>query len=500
MKLSATALAATVLTGSIWFGTEDSLMAVEQAIAQVSALEAAGPDALKNAITMRSGMADPFGLPSMLTVHGDTGVVAIRGSLVAGSSGFFRLFGVLGYEDIKEAINAALEDKNVKRIVLDIGSGGGQVDGVIDAGNFIRAASKIKPVISYAGGAMGSAAYWLGVSANQVYSAQTSMVGSVGTLIVTMEVTAALEKEGRKAHVFRFGTHKAMGHPFEKLSAKGEEHFQYLADAAGKIFVDYAAERRGTTPEKFQKTMGEGRVFLGADALEVGLIDGVMSFDQLIANAKSLDKLSGTSNNPRQPSAHAQDTDMKLTALSKAVILAIAGGTAVEALGLSSEAANVEGSKPEAEDVTKLTADAAEIHGAFTVAKESAVTAAVAAAKAPLEKAVTDLNAKVALLESGAAGLNAKVTESVETAALAQGIVRNSIATMSVALGATDTSQALQGKALIDAHDALSEQFKKKFPSGAVAAVKPSTEVTKPVEAKAPPAEFLAGVAGFVKS
>lgn len=192
---------------------------------------------------------------------------------------------------------------------------------------------------------------------------------------------------------------------------------------------------------------------------------------------------------------------MKIRALSKAVLLAIAGGTKLEALGLSSEAANVEGVKPEAEDVTALTADATEIHSAFTAATATAVTAAVSTAKAESDKVVAGLSAKVALLEAGAGDLTGKVTAANEMAASYASVVKGAITTMSVALGAADTGASLQGAALMAEHDRLKEAFLAKFPSGGVTATTASTSKQGDGAApKAPPAAFLAAVGGFRKN
>lgn len=496
MKLAPIAIAAAALAGALWFGTEESHLAYVDALDQVRELEAAGPDALKAAIEMRGGGGDdPYGLPPMWEPQGDTAVVSIRGSLVNGTSGFYRLFGITGYEDIKGAVGEALADKNIKRIVLDIDSGGGAVNGVEDAGAFIRNASKVKPVTSFSGGMMGSAAYWLGISADHVYAARTAQVGSVGVLIVHMEMTEALKDMGRKATLFRYGKYKALGHPYEKLTEEASERIQDMANESGKIFVEYAAERRGTTPEKFQKTMGEGRVLMGQKAHDVGLIDAVMSFETLMSSAKKLDKQKPTAENSRQS---AKEPEMKIRALSKAVLLMLAAGTAVESLGLTSEVANVSAEKPEAEDVTALTADATEIKAAFEATKNAAVSAAVSAATAPLTKVNADLTAKVALMEAGTTELNAKVTASTELAATYAGPVRNSIAVMCVALGSTDNTAALQGKELMAAHDALAEQFKAKFPTGGVAAVKPATKKDTDTAAKPDPM-FLASVGAYAK-
>lgn len=484
---------------TLWFGTDDSHAVYTTALERLEALQQAGEGALQNAIKIYGGgfRDDPFGMPPLWETSGDTAIVHVSGSLVNGSSGFMRLFGVLGYDDIKEAMAEAIAQKDPpKRILLNIDSGGGAVAGVEEMGSFIRQMSAERmPVFSFTAGMMGSAAYWTGASADAVFSTRTAQVGSVGTLIVHMERSKQLAEAGITAKVFRFGKFKALGHPAEPLTAAGEKVLQAMADESGQIFVDYVAERRGVTPEQFQKTMGEGRVFMGREANQVGLTDGVMTMEDVLAHIKTLDTKKPTHQNSRQS---AQGHPMKIRALSKAVILALAGGTKVEALGLSAPTANVEGSVPEAEDVTALTAEAGEIQAALTAATTKAVDAAVATVKAPLEASVSNLTAKVALLEAGASDLMGKVTVANESAAACSAVVKASIATMAVALGVADTGATLAGAALMAEHDRLKELFVKKYPAGGVAAVPPGTTATTQTPT-APPAAFLAAAGSWAR-
>ena len=481
---------------NLWFGTEESYLTYLHAVEEVQRLQLAGADAVKAAVQMRGGNSDdPWALPPMWDLQGSTAVVRIQGPLISGKAGFMRLFGVTGYGDIAEALGEVAASKDAKQVILHISSGGGAVAGVEDAGTYIRKLAQVKPVKAYTDDTMASAAYWLGSSADAVFASATAQVGSVGTLIVHTEYSQAYKEAGVQKTLVRYGKYKALGNPYEPLSDDAKEHLQALADESGRIFVEYVADRRGTTPEKFQKTMGEGRVFMGRQALEVGLVDGVMSMEQMLAGAKTLD--SGKTR-PQNPRYSLEGTSMKIRALTKAVILLLAAGTKVEALGLSSETANVEGVKPEAEDVVALTADATEIGAAFTAATTRAVEAAVATEKAASDKVVADLTAqvetlkaKVTLLEAGASELSAKVNASNEVAGNCQGIVRASIAVMSVALGGSkDVGAALTGKELLAEHDRLSEQFKAKFKAGGVAAVAPLEE-TQPKAAAAIPPEFL---------
>lgn len=487
---------------SLWFGTEEAYYAFEAACTRLAELQMAGESALKAAVLSAGGgrsNSDPFALQPLWTVQDGVATVEINGSLINGTAGFMRLFGVVGYEDIKGALAEALAAKDVKSIMLAIDSGGGAVNGLEDAGSFIQQADKIKPVVAFTDGNMLSAAYWLGASARQIVGTRTSQIGSVGTLIVHTEYSKMLEADGIKKTVIKYGEYKALGNPFEPLTEKAKEQIQTLADTAGKIFVEYAADRRGTTPEKFQKTMGEGRVMMGVQAKEVGLIDSVMSYADLTNFAKTLDKQKTSNHNPR---TNAEDSAMKIT-LSKKTVLAIAAGAALDALGLSALDANAEGVQLDAAGIAALTAEATEVIAARDVASKVAVTAAADAAKVEMKAELdkSQLNLKVAtdevtLLKAASTQLTEQLRVSSEFGGKSSSVVKASINVMSVALGGkAGLADALTGDALVAEHDRIAGEFKKKFPQGGVAAV---NTAFKPGDTSAtvPPPAFLAAMAG----
>jgi signal peptide peptidase SppA len=482
-------------TSCLWFGTEESYYAFEDAQIKLSELQARGDDAVRAAIKMAGGGSedDPYGLPPLWENRDGVAVMSIQGSLISGAAGFWRLFGVVGYDDIQEAlgqINAAREQGLVKgSLLMSIDSGGGHVDGVEDAGEAILQMGKSMHVLAHTGGMMASAAYWLGASADKVYGAKTSQSGSVGTLIVHMERSQQLKDNGVGVKVIRSGKFKALANSVEKLSADGEEHLQNLADEAGQIFVDYISSRRGMTAEKFQATAGEGRVFMGRQAQQVGLLDGVMNFKEAFAKAKLLDKPKTVQHNPRNPQ---RNTNMKATLASSAV-LAIMAGAAATSLDLTAPQFNSKGVTPDAEDLEALKAEA----NALVEAREKAKAAVLADAQKELStklQAATDevgvLQGKITVLEAATTELTGKVTASNEMSAKMATVVKNSIAVMAVALNATDTSAGLVGDALMAEHERLGAMYKAKFPVGGVAAL--SVDTTPKTAAQTPPAAFLA--------
>lgn len=478
-------------TANIWLGNEESYLAVLSAIEQLHALEARGVDALKAAVVARGGGSgeDPFAMPPMLQTQGNVGVITVDGPLIAGSAGFLRLFGVVGYDDIKQAMADAVSNKDVKSIMLSIDSGGGQVNGVESAGEFIQQVDKIKPVVAHTDGMMASAAYWLGSSAREVYGSKTATVGSVGTLIMHMERSKQLADNGIKATIIRYGKFKALNNPVEPLSEEGKAQLQALADDAGQVFVDYVAGRRGVTAADFQKTMGEGRVFPGRKAADVGLTDGVMSLDQAMQHMKALDSSNTSAHNPRSST---RGTHMKV-AFAKKTILAIAAGTALDQLGLDATDANLEGVKLEGDALAAFQTEATEVKAAFDARVAAAVEAATKDTSAKLTaaeakvtevtaKAEADLkvaNDKLAIAEAATNDFRSKLDVSADLAAKASEIVKKSMSVMSVALGgAADVGASLTGTEMLAEHARLEEQFKAKFPAGGVAAVNAKPDTT----------------------
>ena len=150
----------------IWAGSETSLQAAIDGLAKLEA---------------SSNEDEPCDEPRLLSVADGLATITIKGPLVNMDHPMLRFFGMTGYPEIRDALVAAVNDPEVKEILLDIDSGGGQVAGCDDTGNLIRAVHKVKPVTTYSD-TMASAAYWLGCSAGKVYSNKSALVGSIGVI------------------------------------------------------------------------------------------------------------------------------------------------------------------------------------------------------------------------------------------------------------------------------------------------------------------------------
>jgi capsid assembly protease len=256
---------------AFWAGDDASLHLLESAMESVYAMTEA-----------RAGKStDPFELPPLVTVQDSVGIVSLKGPLVAGSAGFMRLFGITGYTDFQEALLEAATNKSVKSIMLD-------VNGVDEASDILKQISALKPVLTYASGTMNSAAYWLGSAGTRRLAGRTSQVGSIGVIAVHMERTKQMEKDGITPTVIRSGKWKALGGPYEPLSDLAKAELTKQVMAINDIFEQRVAANLNTTPAKVHDRMGQGRTFLGAEAVDVGLVHGIATYQEAFLTAKAL--------------------------------------------------------------------------------------------------------------------------------------------------------------------------------------------------------------------
>jgi ClpP class serine protease len=123
-------------------------------------------------------------------------VVPIHGLLMK-SAGFFSSFlGAASYELIEKAINVALEDSEVKSILLDIDSPGGEVSGLFDLVDFIYESRELKPIYAIANDHAFSAAYAIASATSKIFVNRTSGVGSIGVIATHVDISEMNKKEG----------------------------------------------------------------------------------------------------------------------------------------------------------------------------------------------------------------------------------------------------------------------------------------------------------------
>lgn len=217
-------------------------------------------------------------LPPVWNKDGDIAVVNVFGSLVTGTAGFWRLFGVTGYQDIRDAVIEAIADESVSKILLQVESPGGATNGVQELADIIAKLGAIKPIYGHSEQIAASAGYWILISAGTATANRTAQVGSIGCIATLSTYVRAYEEMGKDVKVVRSDEYKGLGNPNEPISALAEADLQSKVNDLADMFKAWVTKRREITAD----AMGQGRVFLGQRALSAGLIDKVANYDQVI--------------------------------------------------------------------------------------------------------------------------------------------------------------------------------------------------------------------------
>lgn len=211
---------------------------------------------------------------------GDTAVIDVLGSITKyGSSLSGMAYGTIG---VRKAIRRAVADPNAKRILMVFDSPGGTVAGVDDLAEEVRKAAKSKPVLAYCEDLCASAAYWVASQATEVYANRSAVVGSIGVYMLVYDDSEAAAKEGVKAHLIKTSEFKGAGAPGLPVTDEQVSEWQRQINGVHAQFRQAVMRGRKLSAEQFE-AVATGQVWEAKEALKLGLIDGVVAYDQLVA-------------------------------------------------------------------------------------------------------------------------------------------------------------------------------------------------------------------------
>ena len=208
-------------------------------------------------------------------------VIPIVGSMSHRATGIEAMSGMTSYSTLQKQFDAAFNDPNVGSILMDIDSPGGSVAGAFDFRDYLMSKKGTKPVYALARDAMCSAAYLIGSTADKVYATQTARVGSIGVVAMHTDASGKMEKEGLKPTFISAGKFKTAGNPYEKLEGEKLKYLQDSVDESYDMFINAVADARGIDKKVIRDT--EARVYGGKKAVEIGLADGIRTYESVLA-------------------------------------------------------------------------------------------------------------------------------------------------------------------------------------------------------------------------
>lgn len=212
-------------------------------------------------------------------------ILPVSGPLFRYASWFTMVSGATSYDLLARDFAQAMADPNVKSILLNIDSPGGEVNGVAEFADQIFAARGSKKITAYVGGLGASAAYWIASAADEIVAADTAMIGSLGTVT---QVSDTRERDA-KAGIKTF-TIVSSQSPYKRLDPStdaGMAKMQGLVDSLSDVFIAKVARNRGVSVETVTQDYGQGDVFVGAAAVNAGMIDRLGSYESVISELQS---------------------------------------------------------------------------------------------------------------------------------------------------------------------------------------------------------------------
>ncbi len=214
------------------------------------------------------GLGQGGGAPSLR----HTALIEIKGEIASDSEASAEL--------VVSAMRNAFEDHGAQAVVLLINSPGGSPvqAGIINDEIRRLKAKHHKPVYAVVEEACASAAYYIAVSADQIYVDKASIVGSIGVLMDGFGFTGLMDKLGIERRLMTAGENKGFLDPFSPQTEKQRAFAQGMLDQIHKQFIGVVRQGRGQrlkeTPDMFS-----GLFWTGQQAIELGLADHYGNLD-----------------------------------------------------------------------------------------------------------------------------------------------------------------------------------------------------------------------------
>ena len=184
-----------------------------------------------------------------------------------------------GYNFIRAQVEAALNDPDVDGIIYDVNSPGGTVAGCQETADIIKAASKAgggKQSVAIVDASCYSAAYMCASGADKLVVTPTGGAGSIGVVLMHVDVSKALDEAGIKVTFIHAGDHKVDGNMYEPLAQETRDRLQGEVDKCYDAFVGTVVRNRPNLTDQAVRDT-QALCYQAADALSVGLIDAVQT-------------------------------------------------------------------------------------------------------------------------------------------------------------------------------------------------------------------------------
>jgi signal peptide peptidase SppA len=216
-----------------------------------------------------------------VTARSGVAIVPFHGPIFRRANLMTRYSGATAISHLATDFTAALEDGDIRGILLDVDSPGGQVNGTQELADMIHAARDRKPIAAFVGGTGASGAYWLASAAETVITSDTALLGSIGVVLGVVDTRGAGEKAGIRT--IEIVSSQSPRKRVDVDTEDGKGQLQAIVDALAEVFLGRVARNRGVPIDTVRAEFGRGGIFVGQGAVDARLADRVGTFESTLA-------------------------------------------------------------------------------------------------------------------------------------------------------------------------------------------------------------------------
>ena len=268
------------LTDQLWSVTPEVLKN-QEALARADVLPAradaaAGPEA----------QVAPMALTQLVPlVRGNgkqVGIVTFHGVVISRCPDWATYYGYVSPQLFAAEIRRLADNPTVSSIVISVDSPGGTVAGTVEAAEAVVYARSRKKVTACVNDMACSAAYWVASQASEIVITPTAMTGSIGVIVTHVDYSKAMVDWGVVVTYIRSAVKKAMGQPYEPLTADARAEMQKTVDSIYEQFIAAVAKGRRKSRAVVAEQWASGEVWTGPSAVTAGLADRVASLSLVV--------------------------------------------------------------------------------------------------------------------------------------------------------------------------------------------------------------------------
>jgi protease-4 len=244
------------------------------------------------AILLIAGFSGLSSLDPTTTTDSGTGdaiaIVRVEGTITSGDDTDISTGATSGtvIADLEQAVN----NPDVKAIILRVDSPGGSVTGSAQIHEYIEQIEK--PVIVSMVSVAASGGYYISAPADYIFARADTLTGSIGVIMTLFNAEELIDEIGVDVINITSGPNKAIGSTWDELTAEQRNILEEFIDESYDEFVRIIVTGRGMD-EGVVRQLADGRIYSGRQALANGLVDELGNLDDAVAKAADLGGISG---------------------------------------------------------------------------------------------------------------------------------------------------------------------------------------------------------------